>query len=303
MSPPSQHRRFVLYVLCVLCVLCVPLLLLTSLTPAHAAPPEPMLALADDGTQDIRGWWLSEKLDGVRACWDGEQLWSKNGQLFAPPPDFIEELPPFPLEGELWGGRGTFEQTVSIVRQAQAHAGWRQLRFAVFDAPHHEGSFAARIAAAQAWFDAHPTPYAFVTTQTPLIDRAQLQAELQRVVAAGGEGLMVRDPQAPYRPGRSPTLLKVKAWLDAEARVVAHLPGTGRNAGRLGALLVERPDGVRFRIGSGFSDAERINPPPVGAVITYKYFGTHPSGLPKFPAYHRVRLDQDLTCAPAPDRL
>ena len=282
-------------VLAVLCVLFVPLLLFCGGGHAHsAALPVPMLAQVDDGTIDIRGWWVSEKLDGVRARWDGQQLWSKNGRLFAAPPEFLKNLPPFPLEGELWGGRGNFELTTAFVRQQQPHSGWLQLQFAIFDVPQHEGSFATRIDTARDWFAAHPTPYAFVIEQTLLVDRTALQVALQQVVAGGGEGLMVRDPQAPYRPGRSPALLKVKAWLDAEARVVAHSPGTGRNAGRLGALLVERPDGVRFRLGSGFSDAQRDAPPPVGSLVTYKYFGTYPSGLPKFPTFLRIRGDQDL---------
>jgi DNA ligase-1 len=183
---------------------------------------------------------------------------------------------------------------VAFVRQKQPHTGWLQLQFAIFDAPRHEGDFATRIAAASDWFIEHPTPYAFVIEQTPVADRTALQTELQRIEALGGEGLMVRNPQAPYRTGRSPELLKVKAWQDAEARVIEHLPGSGRNRERLGALLVERPDGMRLRVGGGFSDAERDNPPPLGTIITYKYFGTYPSGLPKFPTFLRIRRDQDL---------
>jgi DNA ligase-1 len=101
----------------------------------------------------------------------------------------------------------------------------------------------------------------------------------------------VRKPEAPYRAGRSAEILKVKNYRDAEATVVAHLTGKGRNRGRLGALLVELEDGTRFRIGGGFSDAERDAPPPPGSVITFKYYGTYQSGLPKFPIFLRVRAD------------
>lgn len=253
-----------------------------------------MLPQVDGGDDDISGWWLSEKLDGVRGYWDGRQLWSKNGRLLQPPAAFVAGLPTFALEGELWGGRGSFERTASIVRQEQPHPGWLQLRFAIFDVPAAAGPFAERIALAQVWLAAHPSTYAFVIPQKPIADRAQLQQELQRVTAAGGEGLIVRNPQALYRAGRSPNIRKVKAFDDAEATVVGHIPGQGKHRGRLGALLVEGPDGTRFRLGTGFSDAERENPPPVGTVVTYKYYGSYPSGRPKFPAFLRIRRDQGL---------
>jgi DNA ligase-1 len=125
-------------------------------------------------------------------------------------------------------------------------------------------------------------------------DGGDLQDELQRVQELGGEGLIVREPDALYTGGRSTQILKVKDFQDAEAVVVEHLPGQGRNTGRLGALLVELPDGTRFKIGSGFSDEERENPPPLGEVITFKYFGYHQSGIPRFPSFLRIRRDKDL---------
>lgn len=267
-------------------------LLLT--TAPWAAEHQPQLPTVDDGRTDVRGWWVSEKLDGIRGYWDGTTLWSKNGQRLTPPTEFTAGLPPFALEGELWGGRGRFEQTVATVAHATPHPGWMRLRFAIFDVPAATGSFAERLARAQAWFARHPSPYAFVIDQQRLYDRAELQERLRQVVAAGGEGLMVHNPQATYRAGRSDQLLKVKAWDDAEATVVGHLTGTGKYAGQLGALLVERPDGKRFRLGTGFSAAERRNPPPLRTVITYKYHGCYPSGLPRFPVFLRVRHDRAL---------
>ena len=94
-----------------------------------------------------------------------------------------------------------------------------------------------------------------------------------------------------YRAGRSDDLLKLKEHEDAEARVLAHLPGKGRHAGRMGALWVEMPTGQRFRLGAGFSDADRNHPPPVGAWVTYRFRGTHDGGLPRFASYLRVRED------------
>ena len=260
---------------------------------ARALEHQPMLPQVYAQGDAVAGWLWSEKLDGVRGYWDGRLLWSKQGKLLHPPPAFVAGLPDFPLEGELWGGRGRFEATASIVQQPQSEA-WLQLQFAVFDLPAAPGPFSARIELARSWFNRHPSPYAFVIEQHPVTDAAQLQAELERVERVGGEGLVVRDPRAPYAAGRSAEVLKVKSFADAEAVVVAHLPGQGANAGRLGALLVERPDGVRFRLGTGFSAAERQRPPPLGAVVSYKYYGFHSSGLPRFPAFLRLRHDQGL---------
>lgn len=243
---------------------------------------------------DICGWLVSEKLDGIRGYWDGQQLFSKNGHSLNPPHEFTAGLPDFPVEGELWGGRGTFEQTAGIVKRKQPHEGWLQLKFAIFDVPDAPGGFTQRIEIVRKWFAAHPSRYAFVIPQIPLRDRDHLQQELQRIEQLGGEGLIVRKPDALYTSGRSMEILKVKSYRDAEAIVVAHLPGKGRNIGRLGALLVKLDDGTQFRIGTGFSDAERKNPPTIGEVITFKFYGKYQSGIPKFPVFLRIRQDKAL---------
>jgi DNA ligase-1 len=100
---------------------------------------------------------------------------------------------------------------------------------------------------------------------------------------------MLRQPGSAYQAGRSPTLLKVKTFADAEARVVGHEPGRGRHKGRLGALLVELPDGVRFAVGTGLTDAERADAPPVGSTITFRYQELTDGGVPRFPSYVGVR--------------
>jgi DNA ligase-1 len=55
-------------------------------------------------------------------------------------------------------------------------------------------------------------------------------------------------------------------------------------------VLVELPDGQRFALGSGLTDAEREKPPPVGAWVSYRYRDRTPSGLPRFATFWRVRL-------------
>jgi DNA ligase-1 len=109
------------------------------------------------------------------------------------------------------------------------------------------------------------------------------------IESLGGEGMMLRKPDSPYTVGRSYDSLKVKTHEDTEATVIRHLPGSGRNAGRLGSLLVELPNGIQFAIGTGFSDKERDNSPPVGSIITFKYYGFYKSGIPRFASFLRVR--------------
>lgn len=287
--PASFTTAFRLYA-----VITTSLLFWTLLAPVDpAATADPMLPKVYED-QDVCGWLMSEKLDGVRGFWDGRQLFSKNGNRLYPPDEFIRDMPPFPLEGELWGGRGRFAQTVSTVKKQHPDDGWLRLRFAIFDVPAAPGGFTRRVEEARRWFAGHPSPHAFVIEQIPIREQGEIELELQRIEKLGGEGLIIRKPDALYRAGRSAEILKVKNYRDAEATVVAHLPGQGRNAGRLGALLVALDDGTQFRIGSGFSDAERESPPPVGAVITFKFYGSYASGIPKFPSFLRIREDDNL---------
>jgi DNA ligase-1 len=120
---------------------------------------------------------------------------------------------------------------------------------------------------------------------------AQLIAERDRIVKLGGEGLMLRKPESDYEVGRSPTLLKVKPHDDAEATVTAHLPGKGKHAGKLGSLRVRTADGRDFSIGNGFTDAQRESPPPIGAIVTYRFRGRTSKGTPRFPTFLRARKD------------
>lgn len=270
--------------------------LVVCFLPFNLYALEIMLPQVYSEGMDVKGWLMSEKLDGVRGYWDGKQLLSKNGNLFFPPPEFTRNFPPFPLEGELWGGRETFAQTVSIVKKQQPHDGWLQIQFAIFDVPAAGGGCIQRLQQASDWFTQHPTRFAFVIEQKMITDNQQLQHELQRVEKLGGEGLIVRNPDSLYTIGRSDAIVKVKSYFDQEAVVVGHRKGKGRNMGRLGSLVVELLENraVRFKIGGGFSDHERENPPPVGAVISFKYYGLYPSGIPKFPSFLRVREDTSL---------
>ncbi|CAN5604585.1 hypothetical protein BH09MYX1_BH09MYX1_24750 [soil metagenome] len=262
--------------------------------PARAVDAEgPPILLAHRWENDIAlaGWWMSEKLDGVRAYWDGTQFLSRLGNKFHAPAWFTDGLPNHPLDGELWGGRKLFQRTVGIVKRQDPSALWKELSFLVFDAPAHPGPFEDRIAHLAATLGEGKHPYARVHAHEPCRDEAHLRAELARVEALGGEGLMLRQPKSSYEVGRSSTLLKVKTFHDAEARVVAHVAGAGRHKGRLGALTVELGDGTKFNVGTGFSDAEREAPPGIGTLITFRYQELSTGGVPRFPSYVGTRDD------------
>src|SRR5690606_26511960 len=203
---------------------------------------------------------------------------------------FVAGWPTVAMDGELWIGRGRFDQVSGLVRAGHRDDGaWRQVRFMVFDLPGHAGGFGERLSELRRLLDGAAIAWLQPVPQFRVPDAAVLQARLQAVVAAGGEGLMLHHHDARYRAGRSDGLRKLKPHADAEARVVAHLPGRGKYAGMTGALLVERGDGVRFRLGSGLTDAQRAAPPPVGSLVTSLDTGPTVNGLPRFARSLRVR--------------
>jgi DNA ligase-1 len=254
-------------------------------------PPHLLLANVWNPSIDPTGWWMSEKYDGLRAYWDGQKLWSRNGNLIHAPDYFLAALPrDIALDGELWIGHGKFEETMSIVRSETPDERWKGVRYMVFDAPAARGTFEQRMQFLRATVS-EENRYLKVVAQAHCQGATQLLAERDRVVREGGEGLMLRQPESAYEAGRSPTLLKVKPYDDAEATVIAHEPGKGKFAGKLGALRVRTDDGREFSVGSGLTDAERESPPPVGTVITYRFQGLTANGLPRFPSYLRVRRD------------
>jgi DNA ligase-1 len=254
------------------------------------APPL-LLAHRWENDADIAGWWMSEKLDGVRAFWSGSELVSRQGNRFFAPDWFVDGLPDEPLDGELWLGRKRFQRAVSIVRRQDGSEQWRQIKYLVFDAPSVEQPFEGRLEALKGLVAGVGQPHVQVVDHLRCNGVEHLRQELQRVERLGGEGLMLRQPGSTYQVGRSSTLLKVKRFHDAEARVVAHLPGTGKHKNRLGALRVELPDGTQFSVGTGLSDAEREDPPALGSLITFRYQELSDGGVPRFPSYVAPRVD------------
>jgi DNA ligase-1 len=259
---------------------------------AREAAPALMLAEVYRPGMSLDDYWVSEKFDGVRGYWDGKQLWTRGGEPVVAPAWFIAPLPRQPLDGELWAGRGRFAHAVSTVRsQTPNDTAWHSMRFMVFDLPAQGGDFTARLAVLRKLLPITDAPWVMPVPQERATTHAELQALLAKTVKMGGEGLMLHRGGSLYRAERNTDLLKVKTHDDAEARVVGHMPGKGRHSGRLGALLVETPEGRRFKLGSGLTDAERENPPAIGSWVTYRYNGTNPSGLPRFARFMRVRSD------------
>jgi DNA ligase-1 len=285
---PNRALSMVLFILCSL-----PGLWLVSPCRADSsAQPDLLLANVYQKGVDLTQYWVSEKLDGVRAYWDGTRFISRGGSPYVAPTWFTRGFPQIPLDGELWVGRNRFQPLVSTVRKLQPDdEQWRQVRYMVFDLPGGEGDFTQRLQSLQDLFREIESPYIQLVRQERVPDHPHLMQRLAKVVKAGGEGLMLHRAGSDYAGGRSDDLLKVKPHLDAEARVIAHLPGKGKYTGLLGALLLETPDGRQFRLGSGFSDAERAAPPPIGSRVTYKYHGLTASGLPRFASFLRIRKE------------
>jgi DNA ligase-1 len=237
---------------------------------------------------DPSGFLVSEKFDGVRALWDGHGLRFRSGRTIAAPAWFTARLPAQALDGELWLGRGRFEAVSGGLRQQQPDAAfWRALRYQVFELPGAGGRFAERADALQALCAGIAWPALQAVPQRAVASRAALQQQLDAVVAAGGEGLVLHRADAPQATGRGPWLWKHKPLHDAEAVVLAHLPGQGRFAGQLGALQVRTDDGVALAIGTGLSDADRQHPPAVGQRITFTHRGVTAGGVPRFASYLR----------------
>ncbi|MCB5228295.1 DNA ligase [Alishewanella sp. 16-MA] len=257
-----------------------------------AAKPELLLAQIYHEDVDIQDYWVSEKLDGVRAYWDGKQLLSRGGNIIAAPSWFLADFPSQKLDGELWLGRQQFAATLSIVsKQQPVQSEWQQIRYYVFELPEAAGTFSERIQAMHALKQQLNSPYIVIVPQFRVADKQQLFTKLTELEQAGAEGLMLHHQAALYHTGRSQALLKLKTYQDSEAEVVGYRPGKGKYQGMVGALIVKTPEGKTFAIGSGLTDALRETPPEIGTVITYRYNGLTVHGLPRFARFLKVHSD------------
>ncbi len=267
-------------------------LLLVFLSPISYAQDILLAQIYQQGI-DVKQYLVSEKLDGVRAIWDGKQLKSRKGNVINAPAWFLKDLPNTPLDGELWLARGKFDELSGAVRKdIPIDAEWQHISYQIFELPNAKGDFNARAKRIVKIVNQANLAHLKAVSQFHVKNEAELNKKLKQVVANGGEGLMLHRADAEYITGRSDVLLKLKLLMDAEATVIAHLPGKGKYLGKLGALLVEAQDGMRFKLGTGFSDAQRENPPKIGSLVTYTYLDITKHGKPKFASFLRERIEK-----------
>ena len=265
-----------------------------------------LLKLSEYKGQNVGGWLVSEKLDGVRAYWDERNLLSRNGKIIAAPEGWSAHFPPFALDGELYTARGEFEKIQSIVMDKTPNeAAWSEIKFYVFDVPEANGGLLERLSELEKFILQNPQAgqNLKIIKQVKVKDNAEFEAFAEAIIAKGGEGAVVREPNAPYERKRSKNALKYKKFKDAECEVTAINAGIGKYAGLMGSVTCKSlgaagsntdeqiPHGVKFKVGSGFSDEDRANPPKIGSIITYKYQNLTAKGLPRFPVFLRVRED------------
>jgi len=271
------------------------LIVLLSTSSVRAANQVPDLLLAETYHADIKlsDYLVSEKYDGVRAYWNGSVLLTRRGNIIKTPDWFTAPLPEHTsLDGELWMGRNRFDALSAAVRRQQPDdTEWQSIRYMLFDLPALDAPFSERARRLQHLTRDMGTAHVQMVEQIEVTRHDHLMRLMQQVVSDGGEGLMLHRASSLYRGGRSDDLIKLKPYDDAEAVVLQHLPGQGRLTGMMGSLLLQTPDGRRFRLGSGFSDAQRQNPPAIGATITYRYRGLTSTGLPRFASFVRERPD------------
>jgi len=261
---------------------------------ANHKPPNIQHGTSYSKVTDISKYYVSEKLDGVRGYWNGKQLLTRQGNLIKSPHWFTQSWPAFPIDGELWLGRNKFQPLLSCVSRKHTNENkenscWGKVRFMMFDLPDHKGIFSERVQQMQALLVEVPSVYLAMIEQVQLNKISELDVMLNTVIARQGEGLMLHLVSAYYKQGRNSALMKLKKYQDAEATVIAHTMGKGKYQGKLGAVKVRTADGITFKIGSGFSDYQRTNPPEVGTIITFKYNGLTESGIPRFARFWRVK--------------
>ena len=255
-----------------------------------ANPPNILLAEVYRDQANVSQYLVSEKLDGVRAVWDGKTLRFRSGREINAPRWFVDGLPKQSLDGELWLGRGRFDQLSGIVRRDQPDdAEWHQVRYMIFELPGAAGGFRQRAEQIKQLVRQTNKPWLQEIEQLSAVDRNSLQKQLNEIVKAGGEGLMLHRADAHYETGRSDTLLKMKPLNDAEAVVIGYLPGKGKHLGSMGALRLRTPEGREFSLGTGFTDEQRKNPPQLGEMVTYRYRDLTKSGLPRFASFLRIQ--------------
>ncbi len=254
----------------------------------HAKSPE-LLLLKTYKNQNVSGMLMSEKLDGIRAYWDGKNLLSRSGKTIHAPTWFIKNLPPFEIDGELWSKRGEYEFIQSIVMDKTPSKEWDKITYNIFEVPNQKGALLKRLEVLQKYLNSHNLAHVKIIKQIKCKDKAHLQKFFKEVKSKGGEGVVLRDAKAPYIAKRTNKALKYKDYEDDECEVVSYHKGKGKYEGLLGSFTCRLKNGVEFKVGTGLIDKQRRNPPAIGQIITFKHQGLTKYGKPRFPVFLRVR--------------
>lgn len=239
----------------------------------------------DEKTHKISGWYMSEKLDGIRAYWDGEELLSKNGNKIYAPKWFIKDFPKFKLDGELWTKRDDFENIQSIVLDKTPSKNWNKITYNIFEVPDEKGNFDKRLRKIKSWLKNNPSKYIKVIPQIKCKDKKHLENFLEELVNKKAEGIILKNPKKEYFIGRNKNILKVKKFYDTEAKVI----GINYKNKKFKSLKLKLQNGVVFNLGNGFSKQQRKHPPKLGDIVTFKYYDLTKNGKPKFASFLRVR--------------
>ncbi|MBF0923817.1 MAG: DNA ligase [Campylobacter concisus] len=264
-----------------------------------------LLLLSEFKDQNVSGWLASEKLDGVRAYWDGENLLSRQGKKLNTPLSFTKNFPKFALDGELYAKELKFEEIqASVMDKLPDEKAWNRLKFHIFDVPEASGGLPRRLEVLAKFLKNEPNDNLIIIKQIKMRDNAHFLKFAESIIAKGGEGAVVREPNAPYERKRSKNALKFKKFKDAECEVIAVNKGSGKYANFAGSLTCkalggkddkekagEPKEGTIFKIGSGLSDKNRQEPPKIGSIITYKFQNLTANGKPRFPIFLRIRED------------
>eukprot|EP01061_Rhynchopus_euleeides_P011251 TRINITY_DN2081_c1_g1_i1.p1 TRINITY_DN2081_c1_g1~~TRINITY_DN2081_c1_g1_i1.p1 ORF type:complete len:336 (+),score=84.52 TRINITY_DN2081_c1_g1_i1:57-1064(+) len=289
-------------------------------------PPPVMLAHSYKPGMNIAGWYCSEKLDGIRAYWNGSKLQTRNGVFIDVPKTFKRAMqhcfPKMHADGELFVKPDFFQQTMGAVMRSKEKEGMERwevgpgvhVSYYVFDLPprnlkDRSRTYAERLALlqscqytismAQLQPNKFPGVKYLATVESKRLgaapDKAKEQADklMQRVLRGGGEGLMLREPNSLYTGSRSHTLLKMKEVEESEALVLDWAEGVGKYHGLVGALRCRLHNGIHFEVGTGLPDSCRLSPDDfIGKVITVRHQSVTDLGVPRFPTYIGTRLDR-----------
>jgi DNA ligase-1 len=267
------------------------LILFLFQTPGFSSSSQLQKAFVYKGDEKIKGFYMSEKLDGIRGYWDGTKLLTRKGNIINAPKWFIKNFPPFELDGELWSKRKDFEFIQSTVLKKTPDKSWEKITYNIFEVPNQKGNFPKRLEKARIWFKNNPNINVKIITQTVCAGKNHLDEFLKEIESKGGEGVIIKDPAQEYNKDKIPYVLKVKNYSDMEGIVIAVNKGKGKYENMMGSLTIKLENGITFNLGSGFSDFERADPPKINSIVTFKYYGFTKNKIPRFPSFLHVRKD------------